>query len=170
MIKTTSLNCTLGLMLLASAGGAVGQENRGLSLAPKPQPDFILNECQQTTSMGDPRSAFRAVDPAGMLSVFLQNKYDRPVAESSIKNITLLEGTVHGNLIAGTSTSDRTPYGYDPVPNYTGNDKAVFMAEYNGKRYKIVVNLVVSPTVGESPLMEGQEPVCPPPKLIKVPK
>ncbi len=42
------------------------------------------------------------------------------------------------------------------------------MAEYQGKRYKIVVNIVVSPTVGESPLMEGQQPVCPPPKLIKV--
>jgi hypothetical protein len=42
------------------------------------------------------------------------------------------------------------------------------MAEFEGKVYKIVINLVVSLTVGESPLMEGEQPVCPPPKLIKV--
>jgi hypothetical protein len=133
-----------------------------------PLPDFILKECQQTESTGNPRSADRAVDPAGMLSIFMQNKYNRPIEFSAVKNISLLQGTTNGNLVAGTSTSGRTVYGYDPIPNYTGNDQAVFMAEFEGKHYKIVVNIVVSPHVGESPLMEGQQPVCPPPKLIKV--
>jgi hypothetical protein len=55
-----------------------------------------------------------------------------------------------------------TSYRYDVTPNYTGNDKAVFMAEYGGKRYKIVVDLRVFLMVDEN------EPVCPPPKLIKV--
>lgn len=41
------------------------------------------------------------------------------------------------------------------------------MTELKGKKYKIVVNLVVAPNVGESPLADGESPVCPPPKLHK---
>ena len=37
-----------------------------------------------------------------------------------------------------------------PVPDYVGNDNAVFMAEFEGKRYKIVVNLVVSMVIDEN--------------------
>jgi hypothetical protein len=103
-----------------------------------------------------------------MLSIFMQNKYNRPIEFSAVKNITLLQGTTNGKIFAEVDNEGLTSYHYDPIPNYTGNDQAVFMAEFEGKRYKIVVNFVVSPTVGESPLMEGQQPVCPPPKLIKV--
>jgi len=134
------------------------------------QPDYLLTLCKQTESTGDSRSAFRAVDPAGMLSIYLQNRDHRAIdlaTRATIKPI-LLEGTTHGKITSGITNYGRTTFHYDPIPNYTGNDRAVFLAEFEGKVYKIIVNLVVSPTVGESPLMEGEEPVCPPPKLIKV--
>jgi hypothetical protein len=179
---------TSGVAILASVMGlvtAVGAENRGLSptiaivLAQAtvppgstPQPNFILETCKQTESTGDPRSAFRAVDPAYMLANYLNNSSSKQVIFdlASIKNVTILQGTSRGKLLQGTSNAGRTTFHYEPIPNYTGNDQAIFLADFEGKRYKIVVNLVVSPTVGESPLGEGEEPVCPPPELIKVTK
>lgn len=135
-------------------------------------PDYLLTTCKQTESTGDPTSAGHAVDPAGMLAVYIGNRegrdiYDDQVAMASIK-VTMLQSTTVGKITTVVDNTGRSWYRYDAPPGYEGNDKATFMAEYQGKRYKIVVNLVVTPTVGESPLMEGEKPVCPPPKLIKV--
>lgn len=136
-----------------------------------PQPDYILNYCKETQSTGDPRSAMRAVDPAYMLKNYIQIrdfKENRIVELGDIKNVTLLQGTQHGEIASKTTNYGRTTFRYHPTPDYVGNDQAVFQAEYQGKVYKIVVKLVVSLTVGESPLMEWEEPVCPAPTLIKV--
>lgn len=133
-----------------------------------PRPDYLLTGCKQTESTGPSWSAGRAVDPAGLVKNFMQNKYNRPIDFSAITNVTLLEGTKAGKLTSVIDNTGRTWYRYDPVPNSTGNDRAVFLAEFEGKVYKIVINIVVSPTVGESPLLPGEKPVCPPPKLIKV--
>ncbi|MEQ1533957.1 MAG: hypothetical protein HOO97_07855 [Sideroxydans sp.] len=137
-----------------------------------PQPDFILKTCVETESTGDPMSAMRGVDPAGLLAVYLQN-YDKRIVDmamlAAIKT-TLLQGTQHGKIFSEIDNDGLTSYHYDPTPNYIGNDRAVFLAEFEGKVYKIVLNLVVSLQVNENPLMEGQQPVCPPPKLIKVTK
>lgn len=133
-----------------------------------PQPDYILQQCQETESTGDPRSAMHAVDPAGWLGVYIENRDKRVVDFASIKNVTLLESTTHGKITAEVDNIGLVSYRYDPAPNYVGNDKAVFMAEFEGKVYKIVINLVVSIVVDESPLLTGQTPVCPTPQLIKV--
>jgi hypothetical protein len=127
-----------------------------------PQPDFLLKECQQTPSTGAPRSAGRAVDPATMLAAYIGNYVEkRWVEPSAVKNITLLEGTQHGKIFSWVDKEGLTSYHYDPILNYVGNDRAVFMAEYEGKVYKIVINIAVSLNVGESPLLEGEQPVCP---------
>ena len=132
------------------------------------QPDYILKVCQETESTGDPRSAMRGVDPAGWLAVYLGNRSDRDIygdsaTLASIKT-TLLEGTKHGEITAEVDNTGRTSYGYDPVPEYVGKDRAVFMAEFEGKRYKIVIDLRVFIMVNE------YKPVCPQPQLIKVKK
>jgi hypothetical protein len=139
--------------------------------AATPQPNYILNDCQETESTGNPRSAMRAVDPASMLSSYLY-WHDKarvqsgvPIDLASIKNITLLQGTTHGNLVAGISNTGRVAYRYDPTPNYVGNDQAVFLAEFEGKVYKIVLELHVFETVFES---DPNATTCPPPELIKV--
>ena len=126
-------------------------------------PDYQLTVCQETESTGDPRSALRSVDPAQLLINYLENRDHRAYAwdASAAVKLTLLEGPAHGTLVSGVADG-MTSYRYDVTPNYTGNDKAVFMAEYGGKRYKIVVDLRVFLMVDEN------EPVCPPPKLIKV--
>jgi hypothetical protein len=137
-----------------------------------PQSDYILQTCGETESTGDPMSAMRAVSPANMLANYLNSRSDKQVVFklADIKNITLLEGTQHGKLLSSISNTGRTTFHYDPTPNYIGNDRAMFLAEFEGKVYKIVVKLVVSLQVNETPLMPGQQPVCPPPQLIKVTK
>jgi len=130
------------------------------------QPDYILKQCQETESTGDPRSAMRSVDPAGWLAVYIGNRdhrviYSNPEALAAIKT-TLLEGTTHGKISSVVDNTGRPWYRYDAVPEYVGKDRAVFMAEFEGKRYKIVIDLRVFIGVDEN------NPTCPPPQLIKV--
>ena len=140
-----------------------------LTTAATPQPNYLLTGCAEIESTG-PSSAGRAVSPAGLLSNYLNNNSEKQIVFNltDIKNITLLQGTTHGKIITEVDNTGLTSYGYVPEPNYVGNDKAVFMAEFKGKVYKIVINFVVSLHVGESPLMEGEQPVCPEPTLIKL--
>lgn len=131
-----------------------------------PTPDFILKECQEMISTGDSLSDMRIIYPAGLLAVYLGNNSDRNILDNqtdmtSIK-VTLLQGTTHGE-IAFFDTQQIT-YIYDAIPNYVGNDKAIFMAEFEGKRYKIIVELHVFDVAP----MENHPTSCPPPQLIKV--
>lgn len=137
-----------------------------------PQPDYILNTCQETESTGDPMSAMRGVDPVGWLRAYIGNRDHRIISSTitaSIKPI-LLESTRLGKLNRLVAPNGAVYYMYAPHPEYVGKDRAVFLAQFEGKVYKIVVNLVVSRIVVENPLRPGEEPVCPPPKLIKVSK
>ncbi|MEO7622036.1 MAG: matrixin family metalloprotease, partial [Gallionella sp.] len=134
-----------------------------------PQPDYLLKDCQETTSVGDPTSAFRAVDPAYMLKNYLEwhDKSGTLVIDLSSIKTTLLQGTTHGKITSVIDNIGRSWYGYDPIPNYVGNDQAVFMAEFEGKRYKIALELHVF--AGSVPGDFGDShSTCPPPKLIKV--
>jgi hypothetical protein len=128
-----------------------------------PQPDYILKYCSETESGGDSRSAMHAVDPASMLRNYLQNRDKHAIDLTNIKNITLLEGAVHGKITSVIDNTGRSWYRYDSEPEYVGNDRAVFMVEYQGVRFKVVVELHVFTTV-----MENLPSSCPPPQLIKV--
>ena len=130
---------------------------------PALHPDYLLNVCEQTESTGDPMSAMRGVDPAYMLKNYIQNQVHHYVDIAGITNISLLEGTTHGKITSGTTNYGRTAFGYDPEPSYVGNDKAVFMADFDGKHYKITVELHVFVMVDEK-----LPTTCPPPQLIKV--
>ena len=130
-----------------------------------PQPDYILNKCKETESTGDPSSAMRTVDPAYMLKNFLYTySKGKQIADLVAIKTTLLQDTSHGKITSVVDNTGRSWYAYDPTPNYVGNDKAVFQAEFEGKVYKIVLELRVFLMVNE------YEPTCPPPKLIKVKK
>lgn len=131
-----------------------------------PQPDFILNDCQETESTGDPASAMRVVDPASMLATYMQNHNNRTVSMEMLAAIktTLLQGATHGKIFAEVDNTGLTSYHYDPTPNYIGNDSAIFQVKFEGKVYKIVLELHVFTTVGEN----SETTTCTPPQLIKV--
>ena len=130
-----------------------------------PQPDFILKACTETQEMGEPMSAWRGVDPAYMLKNFLYaHSNGTQIADLAAIKITLLQGTTHGNLISHTANNGRLYFMYDPTPGYIGDDSAAFQAEFEGKLYKIVVDIKVLIVI------DHNAPECPPPKLIKVTK
>ncbi|MFA5915568.1 MAG: hypothetical protein WC830_18645 [Burkholderiales bacterium] len=129
------------------------------------QPDYILKTCAETISTGDPRSAWRGVDPAYMLANYLNSDKQVVFDLASIKNITLLQGTTHGKIFAVVDNTGLTSYHYDPTPNYEGDDRAVFLAEFEGKVYKIVIDLHVFELV-----VDESASSCPDPKLISVKK
>lgn len=132
-----------------------------------PQPDFILKACKETASTGDTNYLMNGIDPAGMLAVYLGNRSNRDILSNSTAlatiKITLQEETKHGKL-DGEFVSGRLAFMYEPTEGYVGNDKAIFMAEFEGKRYRIIVELHV---FGVAP-MESQPTTCPPPQLNKV--
>lgn len=126
------------------------------------QPDYLLKICQETQSTGDPASAIRGIYPAGWLRTYY-SQHDRVIDIAAIKT-TMLKVTKHGKLVEHTAPNGALYYRYDPEPEYEGDDQAVFMAEFEGKRYKIVVKLVVSIVV------DLNSPQCAEPQLIKVKK
>ncbi len=134
------------------------------------RPDFLLKLCVEVPTAGGSLTAMNAVDPAGMLAAQLGNRTNRYIdsATETTININLMEGTKRGKLNPKTSGSGKVYYVYESNPGYLGRDKAVFMADFEGKRYQVVVNIVVSAQVIENPPTSAMTPVCPNPTLIRV--
>jgi hypothetical protein len=129
-----------------------------------PTVNYVLNDCQHTQSTGDPTSAVRAVDPAYGLKNYIQWTEKRYVDLAAIK-VSLLEPTTVGKLVEGLTNYGRVVYRYAPPEGYVGSDRAVFLAEFEGKRYKIVLDLRVF-----EEFTEISDPVCPDATLIEVKK
>jgi hypothetical protein len=146
-------------MVLVQAGASDGR-----SSAPTAQ--FLLKACKEMPS-GEATSVFNNVDVAGMLVVGIGNKERRYINPTTADvKLTLLESTKNGNLLRKTADNGYVSYTYSSKPDYVGKDTAVFLAEFEGKRYKVVVNLVVVKEL--SPENPGTKPVCPEPQLIKM--
>ncbi|OIR01051.1 matrixin [mine drainage metagenome] len=133
-----------------------------------PQPNYILKDCQEVAPAylnGVDISNSGGVDPVGALRLYIQNQVNHLVEPSAITNITLLEGTSHGKLSAEVDNEGMISYNYVVDRGYLGNDRATFIAEFEGKQYKIVIDLHVVPRIDDS---DAAVSSCPPPKLIKV--
>ena len=137
-----------------------------------PFPDYLLKMCTEVASSNASQAVMNRIDPAGWLAVELGNRAGVSIdqATRATIKITLLESATHGALDPKTSDSGRVSYTYSSKPGYLGKDEAVFLAEFQGKRYKVVVNLVVSKDLIENPLTSAMTPVCPEPQLIKLQK
>jgi hypothetical protein len=161
----TGMAAGLALLLIAGMSWA-GEESGGGGRGPSPittsqQPDYLLKACEETEPTPEfPSSALRVVDPAYML----KNSLLREQGEVELADIktNLLQNTSHGKITSITGYLGRSLYRYDPTPGFFGNDRAIFMAEYGGKHYKIILDIKVLEDLDE------KSPVCPESKLIKV--
>lgn len=156
-----SIGCVVLLFGVLTAGTAEAQDNlpqppfsTKVATTATSQPDFILQTCQETEQVS---TIFGGISPEGMLSFYMQNRRNRPVELTSVKNVTVIKLPTHGKLIDNGL--------YIPEPNYFGKDKVLFMAEFEGKRYKLILDIHVVTQVDES---DSPTTSCPPPKLIKV--
>jgi hypothetical protein len=138
-------------IVLAQSGSTAGAA---------PQPDYILKDCMKSEHSADPRSAAYSVDSAGALKDFIQGRDNRDIDLALFKP-SLLQGTQHGKITEGVDNLGFTSYRYDPNPDFYGDDQAIFMVEFEGKRYKVIYQIKVVEYVEDNT-------TCPPPKLIKV--
>jgi len=161
--------CGLGM-----AGTGVAEGNNS-SLAPltqadasgtTSQPDYILNKCKEYEETADPESAIHGIDPSYALANALNTQAGKKVVfdRTSIKNIMLVESAKYGKLEQRTAPNGIIYFMYYSEPGFVGDDHASFMAEFDGKRYKIVVNIKVLKYVDDN------NPQCFKPQLIKVTK
>jgi hypothetical protein len=137
------------------------------------QPDYQLIGCDEVPSVGGAVTAMNLVNPAAKLVVTVLTKNGRQVSTEELMalvasvKLTQLQAVKHGQLIphsADGTPNGRVVYEYRSEPGYVGKDQAIFMAEFEGKHYKIIANVVVSMDINEN------SPQCPPPQLIKVNK
>ena len=128
------------------------------------QPDYLLKTCDESSSGGG-----GVINPAAWLVGAVLRQEHRKVsaqegsALAATVKLTQLQAYAHGQLIPH-SPNGRVFYEYRSEPGYVGKDQAIFMAEFEGKRYKIVANVVVSMTINEN------APQCPEPTLIEITK
>ncbi|MDH4234527.1 MAG: hypothetical protein OEV15_05290 [Gallionella sp.] len=128
-----------------------------------PPPEYILKACMETVIAVD--SGLTLVEPDGMLATYIQKQINSYVDISAVKNVVLLKDAAHGKIVSNTAPSGRQYYAYVPPPKFRGNDKAVFMAEFKGNRFRIDVELHVLPVAGKK-----KPTTCPSPQLIKARK
>jgi hypothetical protein len=142
----------------------------------KPVPfDFMLKECWETQpTPNDPNSAVRGSSVSAMLRNYFRAYENRKVNEWDI-SVSLLEMPKNGELKLGHYIQDSLAYEsygktisyfrYDPKTGYLGKDRAVFAATYDGKRYKVFLDIVVSQAIAET-----GPATCSEPQLIRVKK
>lgn len=126
------------------------------------QADYLLKMCTEKSS-GEDMNVTNIVSPATWLASYIGNQEKRDIdPDTAIVNVTLISATAYGKLIQKNTDSGRVYFTYEPIRDYEGKDSAVFMAEFEGKRYQVVVNFIVSKMV------DFKTPLCPAPQLIKV--
>jgi hypothetical protein len=160
-----------GLIGTVSGGDAKGYDARPDPKVPQAatpattatQADYLLKACREgLVTSNDWPSAMDIISPGVSLVGELQNRSREVIRDAEIEareaavKLTLLVAPAHGKLIPQTPYKGIVYYQYQSEPGYVGKDKAVFLAEFNGKRYKIVYNLIVVKQI------DDRNPVCPP--------
>jgi hypothetical protein len=129
--------------------------------------DFIFKYCQPVSSMFSGSDA-GAINPLFMFIDYINNRDGRMLDvyrdHQDFMNLSLLEDAKNGHIVELyedefniTIYDERLKrsvnlnvvgfkyFRYDPIVNYDGNDSAVFMFEFEGKRYKVILDLLVEP-------------------------
>ena len=128
------------------------------------QADYLVKMCDEKSS-AEEKNTSNFVTPAEMVIVQIGNKEHRYIDRSTaISQTTLIKTTEHGKLVQETTKNGKVFFTYEPELDYVGKDKATFMVEYAGKRYKVILTLEVST------LVDNNTPLCPEPQFIKVTK
>ncbi|MCE1182848.1 MAG: hypothetical protein LWW81_11185 [Rhodocyclales bacterium] len=119
-------------MIMAAATDAVGK-----------QPvDYLIRDCTETEHVDNPNNALRGVDPAGTVMDYMQRLQKKFLDIAEFKP-TLLQGPQQGSLEYIVGNDGSMFYAYDPKPGFLGKDKAVFMVEYRGLRFKVSIDIHV---------------------------
>jgi hypothetical protein len=127
--------------------------------------DFILKACKAIPTNPDSNpitykdglgvthwNAEYFISPAVIFRTYLQDRDRRAITDMSVfKNVVLLEAPKYGHIVMmneeEVNRADYSIFHFTPTPNYVGKDKAVFAVEYQGKRYRVDVELILVSSV-----------------------
>lgn len=128
-------------------------------------PNFLLKSCQNVDVGAAATAGSTGIDPAWLISGYLDENTKRILSFDDYAwakfKIKTLAGPKHGNLLKTQNDYGAVGIIYKPRPGYTGMDQAAFLVEFEGERYKVVVDLNVG--VG----LSSQGYFCRPNELIK---
>lgn len=133
-------------------------------------PDYLLKTCDEVLVSGAATPETNTIYPSGWLVNEISDREGNDISTeefyklSANVRVTEIQDTEHGELIRRITSVGSVSYEYRPEPGFTGNDQAIFMAEFKFKRYKIIADIIVSKTINE------ETTLCPEPQLIKVKK
>ena len=125
---------------------------------------YLLEECTEMEMNGSGLSSANIFSPTGMVSAALAqtgHSYIDKATRATMK-VTVLENPHQGTLTEHYTESGNSYFAYKGPLGYEGKDFASFIVEFDGKSYKVSVNIEVINAVDES------RPICDEPELIEV--
>lgn len=128
--------------------------------------DYLMEECVEVAMTGSPLSNPNEIDPIGMIRNALGNigyAYIDSNAAAKMK-VTVHEKPRKGTLTTWQAENGYTAFTYKSEPNYMGKDNSSFFVEFEGMRYKVIVNIEVLDIVDDDPTNCAERRY----KLIKV--
>ena len=136
------------MMLMCWASQSSAQPTRG-----KQKFDYLLKSCKEMPSGLSVGSVISMIGPSYVLSEHFRVYKGRDIDQRLIKE-TLIEKPKHGEikLIYESEHNSLGSLHYIPFKlgdrngnvGYEGKDRAVYLLEFAGKRYKLILNLIVT--------------------------
>ena len=137
--------------------------------------DYLLKSCKEMPSGLSVGSVISMIGPSYVLSEYFRVYKGRDIDQRLIKE-TLIEKPKHGEikLIYESEHNSLGSLHYIPFKlgdrngnvGYEGKDRAVYLLEFAGKRYKLILNLIVTESGDLTDV--GVPSRCPADKLIKL--
>ncbi len=128
-----------------------------------PTADYIVSMCTETEDRKGLNDALSTVSPVSMLKHYLWDHMSKRVEAEDVE-IDLIQGVQHGNLDVRIANDGHKFYKYHPDTGFLGDDRAIFLVKYEGKHYKIILDIKVLYIVDE------YVSECPDPVMIEAPK
>ena len=133
-------------------------------------PDYLLKTCDEVLTSGAATRETNIISPSDWLISETSRQQNKEILAHEYKalsnsiTLTQIQEARHGELIRRLVPNGSISYEYRPEPGYIGKDQAIFLAELNGKRYKIMADIIVSKA------LDADTTLCPEPRLIKIRK
>lgn len=136
-----------------------------------PSQDYLVSDCIEVTMTDSPVPHPNDVDPTGMIKIALQRHLGYPYIDTAAQltmKVDVLEYPNQGTLVVTYQAENGFKiFKYQSEPEFEGKDKASFLVEFEGIRYKIVLDIIVQFAIDEKAPLCDYEHL---PTLIEVNK
>jgi hypothetical protein len=133
------------------------------------QPEYLIKTCVEAanTSYGGGGEFSITLPLVGHVLAHegRQASYEERLKMWKTVTLTQITDYAHGEVTLVDSSTPYDKFRYTPEPGFLGKDSAMFIGEFEGKLYKIQMNILVAKTFSDE--AHTQSP-CPPDEMIKI--